>query len=91
MTQVPAPPEQHHVVYAPRTSGLAIASLVCGLAGFFYLIPAVLGIVFGFVARKQIRTSPVPLGGAGMALAGILCGSGWIALVVVIAASVSLQ
>ena len=38
----------------PKTNGLAIASLVCSCAGIFLIgIPAVLGIIFGFVPRRS--------------------------------------
>ena len=67
-----------------------MASLVCGICGFVYLIPAILGIVFGFVARSQIRKSGGALTGSGLALAGIIVGFAWIVLsVVVVAVAVS--
>jgi hypothetical protein len=69
-----------------RNNGLAIASLVCSCAGFLPFIPAVLGIVFGFVARSQIRNSRGTQGGDGLALAGIIVGFGWIALYIVLIA-----
>jgi uncharacterized membrane protein len=58
--------------------------LVCGCAGFLYVIPAVLGIIFGFVARSQIKNSKGAQKGEGMALAGIIVGFVWIALLVVL-------
>lgn len=61
-----------------RTNGLAIASMVCGIVGCFYGIPAIVAIVLGFVARNQIKQNPQE--GAGMALAGIILGFVWIAL-----------
>jgi predicted acyltransferase len=61
-----------------RTNGLAIASLVCGIVGCFYGIPAIVAIVLGFVARNQIKQNPQE--GSGMALAGIILGFAWIAL-----------
>jgi uncharacterized membrane protein len=58
-----------------RTNGLAIASLVCSCAGIFLLgIPCVLGIIFGFVARSQIRRTNGAQEGAGLALSGIIVG-----------------
>jgi hypothetical protein len=63
------------------TNGLAIASLVLGivwLAG----IGSILAVVFGFVARKQIRARHQS--GNGMALAGIILG--WIGVGVLILA-----
>jgi hypothetical protein len=68
---------------ADSTNGLAIASLVCSIAGFMYGIPAVLGIIFGFIARSQIKQRPQR--GAGMALAGIIVGFAWFALFIVAA------
>jgi hypothetical protein len=59
----------------PRTNGLAIASLVCSIAGVAFLaLPAVLGLIFGLVARSQIRQSNGMQTGDGMALAGIIVG-----------------
>jgi type II secretory pathway pseudopilin PulG len=58
---------------APKTSGLAIASLVLGIV-WAYGITSILAIIFGFVARKQIRESGGRLTGAGFALAGIILG-----------------
>lgn len=71
-------------VQAKRNNGLAIAALVCGICGFLWFIPAVLGVVFGFVARSQIRQSGGAQGGNGLALAGIILGFAWIALLLVI-------
>ena len=69
-----------------RTNGLATASLVCACAGFVLLIPAILGIIFGFVARSQIRRSGGTQGGDGLAITGIIVGFAWIALIVVVSA-----
>jgi hypothetical protein len=41
-----------------------------------------LGIVFGFVARSQIKNSNGTQGGQGLALAGIIIGFGWAALII---------
>jgi len=62
---------------APKTNGLSIASLVCAIAGivpFFFGLPCILGIVFGFVSRSQIKRSHGAQGGEGLALAGIIVG-----------------
>jgi hypothetical protein len=66
-----------------RTNGLAIASLACACGGiipFLLGIPSVLGIIFGFVARNQIRKSGGVQDGAGLALAGIIVGFSLIGL-----------
>jgi hypothetical protein len=50
------------------------------------LIPAVLGIIFGFIARSQIRRSGGTQGGDGLAIAGIIVGFAWIAFFVILGA-----
>jgi hypothetical protein len=66
---------------AQRTNGMAIASLVCSLVAIpLFGIPAILGIIFGFVARSQIRKSNGSQTGDGMALAGIIIGFVFVAL-----------
>lgn len=58
-----------------RTNGLAVASLVCSLVGLIFIaIPSIVGIVFGFISRTQIRRSAGAQTGAGLALAGIIVG-----------------
>lgn len=58
-------------------SGMAIASLVLSLVGlvpiFWALqLPGLLGVIFGFVSRKQTRSGERR--GAGLATAGIVLG-----------------
>jgi hypothetical protein len=68
------------------TNGMAVASLVCACAGiipFLFGIPAILGVIFGFVARGQIRRTNGVQGGGGLALAGIIVGFSLIALFIV--------
>jgi hypothetical protein len=67
----------------PGTNGLAIASLVTGIFGFFCFIPAILALVFGYIARSQIAQTGGIQPGRGMATAGIVLGWIWIALTVV--------
>jgi hypothetical protein len=59
-----------------RTDGYAIASLVCGIVGFFCIIPAIVAIVLGFMSLNRIKQDPA-LGGRGMAIAGIVLGFVW--------------
>lgn len=66
----------------PSTNGLAIASLVLALVPIFG-VGAILAIIFGFIARRQIRESGGTEGGAGMALAGIIVGICQLVLAVV--------
>jgi hypothetical protein len=76
-----APPYAYRPSVPQKTNGLAIASLICACAGLF-LLPAILGVVFGFVARTQIRRSNGLQKGDGLAIAGIIVGFGWLALLV---------
>ena len=78
-------PAAYGVPVGKKTNGLAIASLVCSCAGIlFFGVPGILGIIFGFVARSQIRRSNGSQGGDGLALAGIIVGFAWIAILIVI-------
>ncbi len=69
----------------PKTSGLAIASLVCGIV-WIYGVTSILAIIFAVVSRRQIRDSNGWVTGGGMATAGLVLGIigvvGTIALVV---------
>ena len=77
-----------------RTNGLAVASLVLGIVWVFG-IGSILAVIFGFVARRQIRQSGGRQSGGGMALAGIILGFVgvlglilWIALFAVVATTI---
>ncbi len=74
---VPAPPpiQVLQVPSAPRTNGLAIASMVLGIL-WIYGIGAVLALIFGYSAKTQIDASGGTQSGRGMAVAGIVLG--WI-------------
>jgi hypothetical protein len=58
----------------PKTSRLAIASLVLSLLFFIPLVPALLAAVFGLAAMRRIRRSHGELTGYGLALAGNILG-----------------
>jgi len=64
------------VVMGPRTSGLAIASLVCGIVSILFcqVIGAVPALICGHMALSQINGSPLPMNGKGMAIAGLILG-----------------
>lgn len=70
-----APAPEYRPV-AKKDSGLAIASLVCGIAAWvvFPFIAAIAAVVTGHLAKKEIRRSNNTIGGDGMALAGLLMG-----------------
>jgi hypothetical protein len=81
------------VTSVTRVNGLAMASLACGLAQFaFGPLATIPAIVFGHVARQQIKRSGEQ--GAGLALAGLILG--WavtlgIVLIVVMAMSAGMH
>ena len=54
------------------TNPMAIAALVCSLAGILTIISAPVGAILGHVARRQIKEKGEQ--GDGMALAGIIVG-----------------
>jgi hypothetical protein len=72
------PPPAYGVPYPPqygagqRTNGLAIASLVCSVAGVLTCISAPVGVILGHVAKKQIRETGED--GDGLATAGLWVG-----------------
>jgi hypothetical protein len=74
MTSYPYPNQPLTIV---RTNGMAVASLVLGITGlipFFYLVPAILAIIFGAVSIGQINHSNGAYRGKGMAVAGLVLG-----------------
>ncbi|MBS1885400.1 MAG: DUF4190 domain-containing protein [Actinobacteria bacterium] len=79
-SQAPAP--QPVYVTAAKTDGMSIASLVLAIVGaptsFIGIgwLLEILAIIFGHLARKNIRIAQPPgsLGGDGLALAGLIIG-----------------
>jgi len=67
----------------PTTNGLAVVSLVCGFL-FFIFPAAVAAIIFGHIARSDIRRSGGRKSGAGLALAGLVLGYIGIAMIPII-------
>ncbi|WP_187365659.1 ABC transporter permease subunit [Trebonia kvetii] len=59
-------------VGTPPTNGRAIAALACGVVGFFVLPSAILAIVFGHLARREVRRTGEA--GDGLATAGMVLG-----------------
>ncbi len=60
-------------VVARKTNGFAIASMVLGIM-WVYWVGSILALIFGYIARSQIRENNEA--GEGMAIAGIVLG--WI-------------
>jgi hypothetical protein len=58
----------------PRTSGLALASVVLALTGAFTVIGTVAAVVLGFLALTAIGRRRDQLAGAGLAVFGIVAG-----------------
>jgi hypothetical protein len=69
---------------APQTNTLAIVSLISGLVGFvFWGVGAIVAVVTGHMAKKQIRESMGQQTGDGLATAGLILGYAEIALLVI--------
>lgn len=69
-------------VAPPKTSGLAIASLVLGILGLCTMgVTGLIGVILGIVALMKINKSAGALGGKGLAIAGI-CVSGCMMLLI---------
>ena len=69
----PTPPPSA-VAGGTRTSGMAIAALIIGIAGFIFFGPlGILAIIFGAIGISQINRDP-NLKGKGMAVAGLVLG-----------------
>ena len=66
------PPAGYPYPVANPTNGMAVAALVCALAGLVTCVSAPVGAILGHVARRQIRERGGQ--GDGMALAGIIVG-----------------
>jgi hypothetical protein len=60
----------------PKTSGKAIASLVCGIVGLlcFGIILGPVALGLGLSAKREIESSNGSITGSGMATAGIVLG-----------------
>ena len=75
-SQVPGPgvqqPSAEMPLPPPQTSGLAIASLVCGIVGFVSCgLGGLVGLILGIWAMVKITDNPLKRKGRGLAIAGI--------------------
>ena len=59
--------------------------MVLGIAGFVVCgVGSILALVFGYKAKREIDDSAGMQKGRGMAVAGIVLGWAWVALIVVV-------
>ncbi|MCK4658652.1 MAG: DUF4190 domain-containing protein [Phycisphaerae bacterium] len=59
----------------PVQTGLAVAALVCGIAGLVICLPAgIVGVIMGIVALLRANREPQRYGGKGLAIGGICTG-----------------
>jgi len=57
------------------TSGLAIASLICGILGFFCMfLPGIAAVICGHMALTQIANPASGVSGRGIAIVGLVLG-----------------
>jgi len=70
-----APPIAVPMGDAP-TSGKALGSMISGVFGLIFFLPAIAAIVLGHIARSDIKKSNGRLQGNGMATAGLIMGYG---------------
>jgi len=63
-------PPQYGAPVTPPTNGLAIGAFVVSLVCF-----PTLGFILGLVALNQIKKSPTPQGGKGLATAAVIIGA----------------
>ncbi len=81
----PYPPQGPPYGYGPAprpTNGLAVASMVLGIL-WLYWLGSILALIFGYIARSQIRASYHAQQGMGMAIAGIVLG--WVGVATLVA------
>ena len=73
------------------TNGMAVASMVLGILGLFFLfgIGPLLALIFGYQSKRQIEESGGTQGGSGLAMAGIV--TGWVGVGIVVLLIVSIQ
>lgn len=88
----PGPGTLPVVMPSKRTSGLAIASLILAISGFICLpvLGPILGIIFGILAKSQIKRESGRLQGGGMATAGIVISVIAIVLILAVALPVGI-
>ncbi len=69
-----APYAVRRAATAPETNGKALASLICGITGFFFYFPAIAAIILGHISLGEIKRSQGNAGGRGLAISGLVMG-----------------
>lgn len=73
-----------------KTSGLAVASMICGISSLLLLLPAIPAVILGHMGLSAIKKSAGALKGGGMAVTGLVTGYLMIAAIPIIAILASL-
>jgi hypothetical protein len=86
---MPYHPYYPQVAPLPPTNGLALGSMICGIAEIFTLgLAAIPAVILGHLARSQIRQTGER--GDGMAVAGLVLGylaiAGWALVILLVTA-----
>jgi hypothetical protein len=86
---MPYHPYYPQVAPLPPTNGLALGSMICGIAEIFTLgLAAIPAVILGHLARSQIRQTGER--GDGMAVAGLVLGylaiAGWALVILLVSA-----
>lgn len=88
----PAEPAPAPQAEGGKTSGLAIASLICGIVGLIpccFTLPSIAALITGGIAMSKIKASGQ--GGKNLAIAGLVLGCIGIVIVIIMAATGNLQ
>lgn len=77
-------------IVAAGSSGMALASMICGILGLLLWLPCIPAIILGHLSLSAIKKSAGALGGRGMAITGLITGYLMIAAIPIIAILASL-
>jgi type II secretory pathway pseudopilin PulG len=77
-------------IVAAGSSGMALASMICGILGLLLWLPCIPAIILGHLSLSAIKKSAGALGGRGMAITGLVTGYLMIAAIPLIAILASL-
>ena len=83
------PPPPYRPPLRKQSQGLALASMITGIAGFVLGIclgplPGIAALVMGLIALSQIKREPDKYGGKPFAIAGVIIGSVHVAFYVIL-------